>query len=336
MSNAKKKAAQNQKPSNNKATAAFKRQHQQQTKAQRKRLEKSQTVKDPNAQLSSWAFTLLSFILSACLERIVKAGLMTEAQAATIDLNGDDSRTAWQVLVNPKVSSKARVERFEPGEARTKGKVEFGLALAEAKDPRLSGRVSAYKLHEAAWLIIRKHIEPASGDADQAHMNALRVAMLARDEEAEGKDGKALATVNREKTLSTLVERAVAHAGANPFGDMLKSARVQSGKKCLTINTNCKEFGSLTTRSMTPERAAAVRATGPEFLLGVDHIEALATSLNIEPKALRDAMANAGALRLAIKADAEKVETVQRKPNKSTIIREHLDKQTSELLDLLV
>jgi hypothetical protein len=324
MPNAKKQIAPNQKPVA-KVSAA-----------QRKRLEKSQQVKDSNAQLSSWAFSLLSFILSACLARIVKAGLMTEEQAATIDLNGDDTRTAWQVLVNPKVASKARVERFEEGEARTKGKVEFGLALAEAKDTRLSGMVSAYKLHEAAWMIIRKHIEPASGDADQAHMNALRVAMLARDEQAEGKENKALATVNREKALRTLVERAIAHAGANPFGDMLKKARVQSGKKCLTINTDSKEFGSLTTRSMTPERAAAVRATGPEFLLGVDHIEALAQSLNVDAKALRDAMTNAGALRLAIKADAEKVETVERKPSKSAVLREHLDKQTSEMLDLLV
>jgi hypothetical protein len=87
---------------------------------------------------------------------------------------------------------------------------------------------------------------------------------------------------------------------------------------------------------MTPERAAAVRATGPEFLLGVDHIEALAQSLNVDAKALRDAMTNAGALRLAIKADAEKVETVERKPSKSAVLREHLDKQTSEMLDLLV
>ena len=325
MSNAKKNVAPNQQPAAKGITAA-----------QRKRLQASQTVKDPNAQLSQWAFRLLGFLLSACLARIVKAGLMTEEQAATIDLSGNDTRTAWQVLVNPKVASKARIERFDEGEARAKGKVEFGLALAEAKDSRLSGMVSAYKLHEAAWMIIREHVTPASGDADQAHLNAMRVAMLARDEDAEGKEAKALATVNREKALRTLVERAVAHAGANPFGDMLKKARVQSGKKCLTINTDSKEFGSLTTRSMTPERAAAVRATGPEFLLGVDHVEALAQSLSVDPKALRSAIAEAGALRLAIKADAEKVEAVERKPSKSAIVRDHLDKQTTELLDLLV
>ena len=324
MSNAKNKVSPNQKPV---ATVSA---------AQRKRLKASQQVKDPDAQLSSWAFSLLSFILSACLARIVKAGLMTEEQAATINLNGDETRTAWQVLVNPKVASKARVERFEEGEARTKGKVEFGLALAEAKDPRLSGKVSAYKLHDAAWMIIRKHIEPASGDADQAHMNALRVAMLARDEQAEGKENKALATVNREKALSALVERAIAHAGANPYGDMLKNARVQSGKKSMTIQTGCKDLGNLTTRSMKPERKAAIRAFAPEFMLGFDGVEALAQSLNVDPKALRSAMVDAGALRLAIKADAEKVETVERKPSKSTIIRDHLDKQTTELLDLLV
>ena len=84
---------------------------------------------------------------------------------------------------------------------------------------------------------------------------------------------------------------------------------------------------------MKPERAAAVRAMAPEFLLGIDHIEALAEALVVDPKALRSAIAESGALRLAIKADAEKVETVERKPSDKEILREALDANTLNLLD---
>jgi len=322
MSNAKKKAAQNQKPATKGITAA-----------QRKRLEDSQIVKDPNAQLSQWAFSLLSFLLSVCLARIVKAGLMTPEAAEEITLDAKGDRTAWQVIVNPKVASKARVERFEEGEGKAQGVVNYGLALAESKDPRLSGKHNARKLHEAAYLVIRSYLEPANGDADQQHMNNIRAAMLLRPEDAQGKDNKKLAKVVCAQEADKLLDRACAKVGANPYADVVKSARVQSGKKCLTINTDSKEFGSLTTRSMKPERAAVVRAMGPEFLLGVDHIEALATSLDVDAKALRAAMVESGALRLAIKADAEKVETVERKPSDKQILEEALDANTLDLLD---
>jgi hypothetical protein len=321
MSNAKKKAAPNQKPAA-KVTAA-----------QRKRVEDSQVVKDPNAQLSQWAFSLLSFILSVCLARIVKAGLMTAESAEEISLDAKGGRTAWQVIVNPKVASKAKVERFEEGEAKAQGVINYGLALAESKDSRLSAKVSARKLHEAAYLVIRSYLEPANGDADQQHLNNIRTAMLLRPEAAEGNDGKKLAKVICEQEADKLLDRACGKVGANPYADVVKSARVQSGKKCLTINTDSKEFGSLTTRSMKPERAAAVRAMAPEFLLGIDHIEALAEALVVDPKALRSAIAESGALRLAIKADAEKVETVERKPSDKEILREALDANTLNLLD---
>ena len=321
MSNAKNKVSPNQKPVA-KVSAA-----------QRKRLEASQKVKDPNAQLSSWAFSLLSFLLSACLARIVKAGLMTKEAADAISLDAKGNRTVWQVIVNPKVASKARVERFKEGEAKAQGVVTYGLALAESKDPRLSGKHNARKLHEAAYLVIRSYLEPDNGDADQQHLNNIRTAMLLRPEDAEGKDGKKLAKVVCAQEADKLLEQACAKVGANPYADVVKDARVQSGKKSMTIQTGCKDLGNLTTRSMKPERKAAIRAFAPEFMLGFDGVEALAQSLNVDPKALRSAMVDAGALSLAIKADAEKVETVERKPSDQNILRDALDANTLNLLD---
>ena len=321
MSNARKQIARNQKPAA-KVSAA-----------QRKRLEDSQRVKDPNAQLSSWAFKLLSFLLSACLARIVKAGLMTEEVAASISLDAGDGRTAWQVIVNPEVASKARVERFAEGQAKAKGSVKYGLALAESKDPRLSGKHNARKLHEAAYLVIRSYLEPANGDADQQHLNNIRAAMLLKPEHAEGKDNKKLAKVICEQEADKLLEQACAKVGANPYADVVKDKRVQSGKKSMTIQTGCKELGNLTTRSMKPERQAAIRAFAPEVMLGIDAVEALAQSLNVDAKALRAAMVDAGALQLAIKAEADKVETVERKPSDQTILRDTLDAHTLNLLD---
>jgi hypothetical protein len=293
--------AQNQKPTNTLSAA------------QSKRLADMNKLKKPDQQVGAWAFALLSLIIDAFVRVLVKQGLVAKDFAVNIKAQGGQSQL--QIDHSLKSASKAKYDDLD-GEGRTVGVVSFGLSLKESQKPVLASKLFGERLADAAWLIIRAQLVAGQKptEVEQAKLNACRQALNLAPAKP-GKEAKAVAYAAHSNRMIKLA----AKVGANPFGDTVKAVKEQSGKKTITINTNDKELGSLTTRGMEPDRAAKVRNLDAKFLVGAKQVHDLADALGIKAEDLTEAL-KANTVGLQTKPVAEVVEKKVKKVDVKDLI----------------